>query len=74
MEERIKKIIDELKPALQADGGDIEFIDYNKKNGVVRVELAGACSYCPMSAVTLKQVIEKKIRDEIPEIKQVIAV
>lgn len=69
MEEKIKSVLDRVRPALQADGGDVEYIDYN--DGVVTVRLKGACSGCPMAAITLKQGIEARLREEIPEIKSV---
>ena len=69
MEDKIKSVLDRVRPALQADGGDVEYIDYN--DGVVTVRLKGACSGCPMAAITLKQGIEARLREEIPEIKSV---
>ncbi len=69
MEEKIKQILESIRPALQADGGDVEFIDYN--NGIVTVRLKGACGTCPMSIMTLKQGIEARIRSQIPEVKSV---
>ncbi len=69
MEEKIKEILESIRPALQADGGDVEFIDYN--DGVVTVRLMGACSGCPMSTMTLKQGIETRIMSQIPEVKSV---
>ncbi len=69
MEQKIKEILDSIRPALQADGGDVEYIDYN--DGVVTVRLKGACGSCPMSMMTLKQGIETRIRSLIPEVKSV---
>jgi len=69
MEQKIKEILDSIRPALQADGGDVEYIDYN--DGVVTVRLKGACGSCPMSMMTLKQGIETRIRALIPEVKSV---
>jgi Fe-S cluster biogenesis protein NfuA len=69
MEEKIKQILESIRPALQADGGDVEFIDYNE--GIVTVRLKGACGTCPMSIMTLKQGIEARIRSQIPEVKAV---
>lgn len=69
MEEQIKEILETIRPALQADGGDVEFIDYN--NGIVTVRLKGACGNCPMSTMTLKQGIEARIKAKIPEVKSV---
>jgi len=66
MIERIKAVLDEIRPALQADGGDVEFIDYN--NGIVMVRMQGACGSCPMSTMTLKQGIEARMKESIPEV------
>lgn len=69
MEEQIKEILETIRPALQADGGDVEFIDYN--DGIVTVRLKGACGNCPMSTMTLKQGIEARIKAKIPEVQSV---
>ena len=69
MEEQIKEILETIRPALQADGGDVEFIDYN--DGIVTVRLKGACGNCPMSTITLKQGIEARIKAKIPEVESV---
>jgi len=61
--------MDKIRPMLQADGGDVEFVDYI--DGVVKVRLQGACSGCPMSQMTIKNGIEKLMKKEIPEIKSV---
>jgi Fe-S cluster biogenesis protein NfuA len=72
MKEKIEKALADIRPSLQADGGDVEFVDV--ENGIVRVRLTGACSGCPMSQMTLKQGIESHIKKEIPEILSVEAV
>ncbi len=72
MEEKVRAVIEELRPALQADGGDIEFIGLD--GTVVKVRLQGACSGCPHAAITLKQGVEVRIREAIPEITEVVAV
>ena len=69
MEEKIKQILETIRPALQADGGDVEYIDFN--DGIVTVRLKGACGTCPMSIMTLKQGIEARIKAQIPEVKSV---
>jgi Fe-S cluster biogenesis protein NfuA len=69
MKEKIMEAIDKIRPSLQADGGDIEFIDY--ENGVVKVRLTGACHGCPMSQMTLKNGVEKMIKSVIPEVTSV---
>ncbi len=69
MKEKIQEKINKIRPMLQADGGDVELVDY--KDGVVTVRLQGACAGCPMSQMTLKNGIEKFLKQEIPEIKSV---
>ena len=61
-----------IRPALQADGGDVELVDV--ADGVVKLKLKGACAGCPMSTMTLKQGIERVLRKEIPDIKEVVSV
>ena len=73
MKEKVKQVIDKIKPSLQADGGDVELIEITDE-GIVKVELQGACAGCPMSQMTLKQGIEKQLKKEIPEVKEVQAV
>jgi Fe-S cluster biogenesis protein NfuA len=73
MKKDVEKIIKNLKPALQADGGDIELIEVTD-DGVVKVKLQGACAHCPMSELTLKNFIEKNIKQEVKGVKEVIAV
>ena len=70
MEEEVKKVLDAVRPALQADGGDVELIEVTA-DGVVKVRLKGACGSCPMSQMTLKMGIERKLREMIPEIAEV---
>ncbi len=72
MRERIEKAIEKIRPFLQRDGGDIELVDVI--DGVVKVRLKGACSGCPMSQMTLKQGVEKALKEDVPEIKTVEAV
>lgn len=72
MLERVAAVIEELRPALQSDGGDVELISV--EDGVVTVELTGACTGCPMSTMTLKMGLEREIRRSIPEVVEVIAV
>jgi Fe-S cluster biogenesis protein NfuA len=69
MKEKVQKVIDKIRPSLQADGGDVELIDV--VNGIVTVKLQGACAGCPMSQMTLKNGIERLVMQEIPEIKAV---
>ncbi len=69
MREKIKNALKDIRPSLQADGGDVEFVDV--ENGIVKVRLTGACAGCPMSQMTLKQGIESYIKKAIPEIVSV---
>lgn len=69
MKEKVQKALEKIRPSLQADGGDVEFVDY--EDGVVKVRLQGACAGCPMSQMTLKNGIEQILKEEIPEIKYV---
>jgi Fe-S cluster biogenesis protein NfuA len=73
MKEQVQKAIDLIRPGLQADGGDVELIDVSA-DGIVKVKLTGACQGCPMSQMTLKMGIEKIIKNQLPDIKEVIAV
>ena len=73
MEEKIKKALEKVRPQLQADGGDVHFVSFDKETGVLKVELTGMCTHCPMAHITLKEGIEKQIKEEIPEVKKVIA-
>uniref|UniRef100_A0A7C4THJ8 NifU family protein n=1 Tax=candidate division WOR-3 bacterium TaxID=2052148 RepID=A0A7C4THJ8_UNCW3 len=70
MKEQVEKILAEIRPSLQMDGGDVELVDVTN-DGVVKVKLTGACGGCPMSMLTLKMAIEKRLKDAIPEIKTV---
>ncbi len=69
MEEKIKKLLDAVRPGIQMDGGDIEFVEV--KDGIVYVRLVGACGGCPMAQLTLKEGIERYVKQELPEIKAV---
>jgi Fe-S cluster biogenesis protein NfuA len=72
MNEKIEEAIGKIRPFLQKDGGDIEFVEF--VDGVVKVKLKGACGSCPMSTMTLKMGVEKQLKQEIPEVKEVVAV
>ncbi len=71
--DKIEVVLDKIRPALVADGGNVELVDVNDE-GVVEVKLTGACAGCPMSTMTLKMGIEQALRDEFPEIKEVVSV
>ena len=72
MREQVEEAINKVRPALQADGGDVELVEV--KDGVVQVRLVGACNGCPMATVTLRDGIEKFIMAEVPEVKQIVSV
>jgi Fe-S cluster biogenesis protein NfuA len=72
MKEQVEQALDKIRPSLRADGGDVEFVDI--EDGVVKVKLTGACGGCPMSQMTLKMGIERLLKKEIPEVKEVVAV
>jgi len=72
MKDRVQKVVERIRPAVQMDGGDIQLIDV--VDGLVRLRLVGSCSGCPSSMMTLKQGIERAIRAEVPEIVGVEAV
>lgn len=69
MKEKVKSALDDIRPSLQADGGDVELVDV--VDGIVKVRLTGACGGCPMSQMTLKQGIETYMKKKIPEIVSV---
>ncbi|WP_025323591.1 NifU family protein [Deferrisoma camini] len=73
MKEKVQAALDKVRVNLQADGGDAELVDVSD-DGVVRVRLKGACHGCPMSQMTLKRGIERAIKAEVPEVKEVVAV
>ena len=73
-EENVIKVLEELLPYIEADGGWLEFVEIEHETNFVKVRLGGACSTCAMSAVTLKQGIEKKLMMEIPDVVGVIQV
>jgi Fe-S cluster biogenesis protein NfuA len=72
MKEKVEAVLAKIRPNLQADGGDVELVDV--KSGVVKLRLKGACGGCPMAAITLKEGIEKALKEEVPGIKQVVSV
>jgi Fe-S cluster biogenesis protein NfuA len=71
--EQVQKVVDKIRPNLQVDGGDIELVEVTK-DGVVKIKLLGACHGCPMAQMTLKMGVEKFLKKEIPEIKEVVSV
>jgi Fe-S cluster biogenesis protein NfuA len=73
MKEKVEATLGRIKPALQADGGDVELVEVTPE-GVVKVKLTGACAGCPMSQMTLKMGIERELKKEVPEVKEVVSV
>jgi len=71
-QENVETVLDELRPFLQADGGDVEVVEID--GPIVKVRLQGACGSCPSSTMTLKMGIERKLREAIPEVSEVIQV
>jgi Fe-S cluster biogenesis protein NfuA len=72
MKEKILAALDKIRPSLKMDGGDVELVDVSP-DGVVKVKLTGACGGCPMSQMTLKMGIERILKKEVPEVKEVVA-
>ena len=72
MDENVKEVLEQIRPSLQADGGDVELVAV--KDGVVSVRLTGVCGGCPMSGMTLKKGIEKLLKSRLPELKGVVSV
>lgn len=73
MFEKVQAVLDEIRPMLRRDGGDAQLVEVTP-DGVVKLKLVGACGSCPMSQMTLKMGIEKRIKERLPEIKEVVAV
>jgi Fe-S cluster biogenesis protein NfuA len=73
LKEKVESALDEVRPSLQADGGNVELVDVTD-DGVVKVKLQGACAGCPMSQMTLSQGIERHLKEIVPEVKKVEAV
>ncbi|MFA6322305.1 MAG: NifU family protein [Candidatus Buchananbacteria bacterium] len=74
MEEEIKKVLADVRPSLQADGGDVEYVGFDEKTGIVKVKLQGACSHCPMSTLTLKEGIGRVLKSKIVGVTDIEAV
>ena len=72
MKDEVKKAIEEIRPQIQSHGGDVEFVDI--QDGIVKVNLKGACAGCPMSQMTVKEGIQSYLKEKIPEVKSVEAV
>jgi len=74
IKDKIKSIIEQIRPSLQMDGGDVFFVNFDSDSGVLKVELIGHCAHCPMSQMTLKQGIEAEIKKAVKEVKEVVAI
>ena len=72
MDEKVEAVLAQIRPVLQADGGDVELVEVNE--GVVSLRLKGACMGCPMSTITLQNGIERVLKEQVPEVKEVVAV
>ena len=72
MKEQVEKVLNEIRPQLQADGGDVQLVDVT--DGTVKVKLTGSCAGCPMSTMTLKMGIERVLKEKVKDVKQVVAV
>jgi Fe-S cluster biogenesis protein NfuA len=72
MREKIESALNEIRPFLQADGGDLELVDVSS-DGVVKVKLTGACGGCPMSDMTLKMGVERQLKKRVAEVKEVVS-
>lgn len=72
--DKIEEVLDAIRPAIRADGGDVELVDFSESEGVVSVRLLGACESCPISMMTLKEGIEKRLKSSVPGIVEVRAV
>ena len=72
MKERVQEVLEKIRPALQADGGDVELVDV--EGGVVKVRLVGACAGCPMSQLTLANGVERVLKEHIAEVERVVPV
>ena len=72
MQEKVEEVLGKVRPVLERDGGNVELVEVT--DGIVKVKLVGACAGCPMSTMTLKSGIERILKQEIPEVKEVVAV
>ena len=72
MREKVEAVLDQIRPQLEADGGNVELVDVNQ--GTVSVRLTGACAGCPVATMTLKGVIEHIVKEQVPEVEEVVAI
>ncbi len=73
LRERVQEALEGIRPALQADGGDVALVDIDEAEGIVKVELQGACAGCPSAQITLAMGVERAIKEKVPEVTQVIS-
>jgi len=73
MREKVQEVLDDVRTRLQADGGDLELIDIDEQQGIVKVRLKGACIGCPMAQMTLQRGVERVLKERVPEVQQVVA-
>jgi Fe-S cluster biogenesis protein NfuA len=72
MREKVEAVLNQIRPSLARDGGDVELVDAS--DGVVKLRLTGACGGCPMASMTLKHGVERVLKEQVPEVKEVVAV
>jgi Fe-S cluster biogenesis protein NfuA len=73
MREKVQEVLDDVRTRLQADGGDLELVDIDEQQGIVKVRLKGACVGCPMAQMTLQRGVERVLKERVPEVQQVVA-
>jgi Fe-S cluster biogenesis protein NfuA len=74
LREKVEEALNGIRPALQADGGNVSLVDIDEENGIAKVRLEGACAGCPSAQITLAMGVERAIKERVPEIKQVLSV
>ncbi len=75
LRDRVEKVVKEdIRPALKKDGGDIAIVDVDEREGVVKVQLLGACYGCPLASITLTMFVERYLRSKVPEVKKIVPV
>ncbi|MCX5701752.1 MAG: NifU family protein [Candidatus Omnitrophica bacterium] len=73
MKEKVEEALNKIRPMLQADGGNVDLVEVTP-DGIVKLKLTGSCGCCPMSQMTLKMGIERLLKEEVPEVKEVVAI
>jgi Fe-S cluster biogenesis protein NfuA len=74
VKQQINSALDEIRPHLQMDGGDVDFVEFDEVTGVLKVKLQGACHGCPMAQITLQEGIGRVVKEKVPAVKEVLAV